>query len=278
MPDDDNRSAEGPSARALLLTILGEFVLPHGGAAWTRTVVACLGAAGVGERNARQALARVADQGLVVSQRAGRRARWSFTDHGHALLTEGTERIYRFGAGVDDWDDRWLVVLYSVPEEQRARRHQLRSRLAFAGFGFLGAGVALSPHLDREQLATAVLEDLGLLAGAVVLRAEAGEAVPGRELLRRGWDLDALAGRYRRFLSSFGRRTAGDDKARFCALTDLVDQWRRFPVVDPEIPSRLLPATWPGPRAKALFDRRHQEWATGANRYYESFDEPAVPG
>lgn len=278
MPDEDNRSPDGPSAKALLLTILGEFVLPHGGAAWTRTVVACLGAMGVGERNARQALARVADQGLVLSQRAGRRARWSLTDHGHSLLTAGTERIYRFGAGADDWDDRWLVVLYSVPEEHRAKRHQLRSRLAFAGFGFLGAGVALSPHLDREPLATAVLEDLGLLPGAVVLRAEAGEAVPGRELLRRGWDLDALAGHYRRFLAGFSRRTAVGDEARFRALTDLVDQWRRFPLVDPEIPPRLLPSTWPGPRAKALFDRRHREWVTGANRYYESLDDPAARG
>src|SRR5262245_18189502 len=45
----------GSSAKALLLTVLGELVLPGGGAVWTQTVVQLLGRLDVGERNARQA-------------------------------------------------------------------------------------------------------------------------------------------------------------------------------------------------------------------------------
>src|SRR5215211_6327239 len=150
VPDRALRPRRGSSAKAVLLTMLGELVLPHGGSVWTATVVRGLGLAGVEEGNARQALARLADQGLVTSEREGRRARWYLTAEARQLLTAGTERIYRFTAGADEWDGRWLVVLSSVPEGQRAKRHQLRTRLAFAGFGSLGPGVALSPHLERE--------------------------------------------------------------------------------------------------------------------------------
>jgi phenylacetic acid degradation operon negative regulatory protein len=264
------RPRAGSSAKALLLTTLGEFVLPRGGAIWTSSVVRCLGALGVGERNARQAVARLAEQGIVRSEREGRLARWHLTDAGAHLLTSGTERIYGFGAGHDDWDGRWLVVLCSVPEEQRTKRHQLRSQLAFTGFGFLAPGIAISPHLDREPAATAVLADLGLVSGAAVFRAEPAAVTPAGDLLDRAWDLGVLAAEYRRFLADFGARTPRTDEQRFAALVDLVHAWRRFPFVDPEIPRRLLPARWPGRRAKDTFDVRHAAWAPGAGAWFDA--------
>jgi phenylacetic acid degradation operon negative regulatory protein len=269
------RPRSGSSAKALLLTALGEFVLPHRGSVWTSTVIRVLGALGVEERNARQALARLADQDVVRSRREGRRASWHLTDAGRVLLVSGTERIYGFGGDGDPWDGRWLVVLCSVPEEQRAKRHQLRSQLGFAGFGFLAPGVALSPHLDREALANQVLEDLELVPGTVVFRAETGDLASNQELLARGWDLGALAARYEEFLRAFGRRSPRSDQARFVALTELVHAWRHFPFIDPEIPRSLLPARWPGRRAKAVFDDRHAAWAADANRWYEAVDGDA---
>jgi phenylacetic acid degradation operon negative regulatory protein len=270
------RPRSGTSAKALLLTILGEMVLPRGGAAWTSTLVLGLGELGVGERNARQAVSRLADQGVVRSEKEGRKARWHLTDHGSHLLTEGTERIYGFGAGDDGWDGRWLVVLCSVPEDQRTRRHQLRTQLGFLGFGFLGAGVALSPHLEREAAAAAVLGDLDLLPGAVVFRAEAGDITAPDDLLCRAWDLHALGADYAAFVDEFERRAPLTGPDEFGALVDLVHAWRRFPFVDPEIPDRLLPAGWPGHRAKQLFDTSHAAWAPGANAWFDEIDAAAT--
>ena len=266
------RPRSGSSAKALLLTVLGEMVLPRGGAVWTSTLVLGLGELGVGERNARQAVSRLADQGVVRSEKEVRKARWHLTDQGSHLLTDGTERIYGFAAGDDGWGGRWLVVLCSVPEDQRTRRHQLRTQLAFLGFGFLGPGVALSPHLEREAAATAVLADLDLLPGAVVFRAEAGDVTAPDVLLRRAWDLDALGADYGEFVAGFERRApvAGPDE--FGALVELVHAWRRFPFVDPEIPERLLPAGWPGHRAKELFDALHAAWAPGANAWFDEIE------
>ena len=52
-------TAGAPSSRGLLTTVLGEFVLPTGGAAWTRTLLHALDPLGVREKAARQALARL---------------------------------------------------------------------------------------------------------------------------------------------------------------------------------------------------------------------------
>ncbi len=55
--------AQRGGAKALLLTVFGEFVLPSGGAVWTSSLIAAGEALGIGEKNARQAIARIGDQG-----------------------------------------------------------------------------------------------------------------------------------------------------------------------------------------------------------------------
>src|SRR5829696_8991685 len=104
MPDQALRPRSGTSAKALLLTILGEFVLPHGASVWTSTIVEGLGVLNVAERNARQAVARLSEQKILVSERHGKRTRWQLSEAGTRLLTAGTERIYGFGDDGAAWD------------------------------------------------------------------------------------------------------------------------------------------------------------------------------
>lgn len=269
MPDRSLRPRSGSSAKAVLLTVLGELVLPHGGTVWTATVIDALGLLGVNERNARQAALRLKDQGLVDSERRGRRARWRLTDPGRQLLTVGTQRIYRFGTGRPGWDRRWLVVLSAVPEQQRAQRQRLRSQLSFAGFGFIGAGTAVSPHPEREAVANQILRDLDLVGSSVVFVASTGALVPDDVILRRAWDLDALMVRYGDFIARFAERRPTTPAERFVALVELVHEWRRFPFGDPEFPAELLPPAWPAHHAKELFDDRHAAWSPDANVWFE---------
>ena len=262
------RPSSDTSARAVLLTVLGEFVLPSDGSAWTAALLAALGALGVEERNARQAIFRSIERGLLRSERVGRTARLHLTPSGRHLLEDGAHRIYSFGRYEDSWDGRWLVALCAVPEEQRLVRNQLRTRLEFEGLGFMSPGVAISPHIAVEGSVTSVLEDLGLLPGAVTFRAETGPTTEAQQLLRRAWDVDSLAHRYREFIDAFDRRSPRTDEARFTAVVELVHAWRRFPFVDPELPVRLLPARWPGRRATDLFDERRAAWGPGARAWF----------
>src|SRR5215467_11025684 len=148
----------GPSsARSLLLTVLGEYVLPRGEPVWTGTLVTALGLFGVAEKAARQALARTAAEGWIASSRHGRLARWELTQAGRGLLTDGAERIYSFGQGGPPWDGRWLIVLVQAPDLSSQARHRIRTRLAWAGFGALSGGVWVSPDPGREPEASHIL-------------------------------------------------------------------------------------------------------------------------
>lgn len=129
------REVSHASARSLLMTVLGEYVLPRDRPVWTSMLVDVLGVLDVEEKSARQALARSSAEGWLVSERVGRRVRWSLTPPGRRLLTEGAERIYEFGRAGLSWDGRWLMLIVSVPEAKRDLRHRLRTRLTWAGFG-----------------------------------------------------------------------------------------------------------------------------------------------
>src|SRR6516164_5982076 len=158
-------AAGAASARGLLFTVLGEFVLPTGGSAWTSAFIEVFGRLGVEEKAIRQALARTAADGWIRPERHGRRTRWWLTPDGDRLLTEETQRIYAFAGSQRDWDGSWLVVLARVPENDRTARHVLRSRLRWAGLGSAAPGVWITTHADRRDEVEQVLGQAGVADG-----------------------------------------------------------------------------------------------------------------
>lgn len=266
-PGDRSRPGAEPSAKSLLTTLLGEFVLPADGGVWTSTLLDGLTELGFAERNIRQAIARLGDDGVVTSERHGRRARWVLTDDGTRLLDTGSERIYSFGDRSESWDGSWIVVLCQIPETRRRTRHQFRARMAFAGFGFLTPTTALSPHRDREDAANAIVTALGI-DDAVVFRAETGTLSDDGDLLAQAWDLDGLADEYVAFVDEFDAAAPVDAAEAFAWTVRLVDAWRRFPFIDPELPDGLMPEGWIGIRARELFERRRAEWHAPAHRWF----------
>jgi len=265
------------SAKALLYTILGELVLPAGGSAWTSTLLDAFGLLGITEKNARQALARVADQGMIESRRHGREARWELTPAGRKLLEAGAERIYGFGTAPEAWAGDWLLAHCPVPEAQRALRHRLRTQLSFEGFGELSASLAVSPHADREARLRQILSTLGLAQESVVLQCRTGSPAADLDLARRAWDLDALAASYRAFSQAHAERSAAGAEASFQAVVELVHHWRRFPSIDPELPPELLPPDWAGADARTVFHACHARWAPGAVAWFRQRDTARRP-
>lgn len=262
-------------ATDMLLTALGELVLRRGTPMWTATLVAILDAHGFGEKNARQAVARQAERGLLRGERIGRQTRWSLTERAREILVAGTERIFDFSGQPTSGRDDWLLVAFSVPEEMRLARVRLRRELGFLGFGFPGPGVAVCAHAGREAAAAQVLEHLGVAAHCLTFRGAPGELTGETDLVERAWDLEDLAGRYREFLVRFDGVTPGCPADAGRAVTDLVHQWRQFPFIDPELPEHLLPARWPGRAAKELFDRCHRAWSPPALAWVEDLEAGA---
>jgi phenylacetic acid degradation operon negative regulatory protein len=264
------RSVGAPAARSLLLTVLGEYVLPRSGGVWQETLVGALRSLGYSEHAARQALARSAREGWLEGERHGRRTRLSLSPATAELLSSGARRIYSFGEPWQ-WDGRWLVVVVRVPENRRAVRHQLRSRLAWAGLGSLGGGVWLTPHVEREQeLAAAIGGEPD--AGATSFIAELGAVGDPRQAVADAWELDAVRRQYSAFIADFSRARAASAEACFRQQTLLVHAWRKFPFLDPDLPAGLLPARWPRERAHRLFIERHGRWQATARAYFEELE------
>lgn len=271
-PTLSRRHAAGaPSARGMLLTLLGEFVLPADGMAWTSAVLAAFERLGVAEKAARQALMRTANAGWLRPEKIGRRTRWQLTPAARQLLTDGAERIYSFGP-VQDWDGQWVLVAVRVPESDRRARHVVRTRLAWAGFGSLGPGLWISPHTERQQEAIRVLREAGAGDDANVFVARRTGLSDTRAMVAAAWDLPAIEAEYERFVAEFGGRTPGDVLAR---QLELVHAWRRFPSLDPALPRELLPARWTGTKAAELFAERHEQWLPDSRREWKRLNGAA---
>jgi phenylacetic acid degradation operon negative regulatory protein len=267
------------SARAYLLTVLGELVLPRGGAVWTQTLLEALGLLEVDPRAARQAVNRAAGKGLLAPERHGRRTRWHLTPAATALLTEGTERIYSLHRARRRWDGRLVLCLVATPGE-RDQRRRLRTRLAWAGFGALAPGVWLGPWAERRGALERVLEELGLRGTAQVFVAEPSPSEDPRQLAAAAFDLPGLAAAYRAFVAAEAPRLAAppprDEERATAALLALVHRWRQLPFLDPDLPEELLPEDWAGDQAAACFHRLHDRLAPWAARWWAA-REPAVP-
>lgn len=269
-----SREPRATGERSVLLTVLGEFLLPRQEPAWTGALLSALGEVGVEEKAARQALRRSARRGLVTSERAGRRARWRLTPAGTTLLAEGADRIFGFGRGIETWDGRWLVLVVSLPESQRLLRDRLRTRLSWAGLGSPLPGLWVTPDVAKAKEAAVVLDELGVEAFSVT--GPFGDLGEEPALVRRAWALRDVERRYREFVRAFAALRPRSSAARFRSQIRLVQAWSRFPYLDPGLPSSLLPATWPGASAARLFRERHEEWHEDAQGHWEALAAAAA--
>jgi phenylacetic acid degradation operon negative regulatory protein len=263
--------AGASSASDLLITVFGELLRPAGGTAWTQTLVATLALVGVEEKATRQAISRLADKGWLTSERVGRRTRWHLTTWATDVLERGAERIYGLGRNAADWDGMWLVLLASVPEVQRARRGPLGVRLGWAGFGSVGQGVWVSPRVDREAEVARLMADFEI-TGATLFRSEMTATGDPVDLAQRAWQPDRLATEYQTFLETIEPLVPTDDASMTGDLIRLVDAWRRFPLLDPDLPPALLPGDWPGDGAARTFARKRASWAPPAAAWWSETD------
>jgi phenylacetic acid degradation operon negative regulatory protein len=264
------RSVGSAAARSLLLTILGEYVLPRDEPVWQETLVGALTSLGYAEQAARQALSRSSREGWLTAERHGRRARMSLTNATARLLQTGAERIYSFGEAWE-WDERWLVLVLRVPEQRREVRHHLRTRLAWAGLGSLGGGVWLTPHVEREAELAAAIHEASAAEATSFLASLASMGSPA-SVASAAWALAGVREHYAQFIGEFADARPVSPRASFKARTLLVHAWRKFPFLDPDLPPELLPSRWPRGRAHDLFADRHSRWEDDAHAYFEALE------
>jgi phenylacetic acid degradation operon negative regulatory protein len=251
-----------PRTQFIIFVLFGDVIVQRGGQAWTASLLRMLDVLGVSERAARSTLSRMRRKGWLKPEREGRHSQYALTAKGRRILEEGGQRI--FEPRKQEWDGRWHLAVYSLPEKKRRLRNDLRKRLSWLGFGRLAPGTWISPH-ERHAEVAAMLDDLGAREYAEIfsgLRLEGGD---DREIVERCWDLRSLNQQYARFIArwepEFEKCTQslvrGDGLSPancFAQRFWITHEYSPFPRLDPNLPVALLPDGWLGDRAAAVFN------------------------
>ncbi|GAA3040453.1 hypothetical protein GCM10020000_18720 [Streptomyces olivoverticillatus] len=109
------------------------------------SLIRLLGTVGVDSPSVRSAVSRLKRRGLLVAGRtADGAAGYGLSSAARELLADGDRRIY--GRPAARSAQGWLLAVFSVPEQERHKRHLLRSRLSRLGFGTAAPGVWIAPR------------------------------------------------------------------------------------------------------------------------------------
>ncbi|MFI5908419.1 PaaX family transcriptional regulator C-terminal domain-containing protein [Dactylosporangium sp. NPDC051541] len=277
-PDDDAatvrlpRRQSGPAPQGLAVTLMADYTLRT--RAWlpSAAIVALLVESGVSEAGARTAISRLARRGVLQGRREGRHSLYRLAAAAAGQLSAGGQWIVSSAAGAEPWDEWWTLIAFSLPQRERTRRRELRGRLRWLGFAPLYDGLWISPHALTDLAASQL--DAAAPGSLTVFRARHVEfgTVARRDPLR-AWDVTAIAAHYDEFLRHWrpllpriaAGRVAGAEAVR--ARTEVMDTYRRFAVLDPRLPVRLLPPDWPRLAARDLFAAVYDGLARAAEEH-----------
>src|SRR5574341_1279475 len=267
-------NANGIRPQSLIFTLFGDYIRHRSDRIWIGSLIKLLALFGVSEQAVRSSVSRMVRRGWLRSERSANTSYYALTPQAQKIIDEGAHRIFHFPEQSEKWDGCWLLVTFSIPEEQRSARDCFRGELSSLGFGMLTNAVWVSPrnqgaHIEQVAASLNIKQYVQMFSGHM-------EAfVSCQELASRCWNLAAINGEYANFidkyqslLSDFQRRLTAkesiDDSEYFARRFMLIHEYRRFPYRDPHLPDELLPKDWRGTEAVAVFQKYHQLLAEGA--------------
>ncbi|MEU6199676.1 PaaX family transcriptional regulator C-terminal domain-containing protein [Streptomyces sp. NPDC047061] len=221
------------------------------------SVIRLMADLGVEGQAVRSAVSRLKRRGVLRGERHEGAAGYAVSEGTLEVLEDGDVRIFerhRAEAG-----DGWLVVVFSVPESERDKRHALRTALTRLGFGTAAPGVWVAPGILADETRR-TLQRLGLTPYVDIFTGDHFAFGDLSAKVREWWDLDELTTLYADFLERYRpvseRAAAGAIPAReaFGIYLPMLTEWRRLPYRDPGLPLSLLPPGWMGETAGLLFE------------------------
>lgn len=256
-------------ARSALFDLYGDHLRPRGGRAQVAALVRLLAPIGIAAPAVRTAVSRMVRQGWLLPVRLEGGAGYQLTVRAVHRLDDAAARIYR--TATPAWDGHFDLIVLSQPE-RRSDRARVGATLAYLGYGRLDPATWVAPRPSDEV--DGLLKESGVAFERFTASHTAG-TTGAAALVRRAWDLDAIADAYRRFVSDQSAAmslvtAADDDELAYAARFRLVHAWRAFLFRDPQLPPALLPESWAGAHAAAFFDRHEARLRPAADRFVDS--------
>ncbi|MGE7765479.1 PaaX family transcriptional regulator [Peribacillus sp. NPDC096540] len=266
--------------RSLLYTLFGDFVQFYGGEVWIGTLIKMMNHFGISESSVRGAILRLVQQDLIIGRKIGNKSYYSLTPKGKRNMDDGVKRVYTIRN--HQWDGLWRVVTYSIPEEKRVLRNQVRKELSWTGFGLMSNSIWVSPNPLEKQVLT-LMDTYDLKDYLIIFSSSQVITHTNEEILSTCWDLKEINKNYLTFIQQYESKlhdmqqavwedTISNEQC-FYERTKIVHEYRKFLFLDPGFPLDLLPGDWHGIKARELFWNIHQLISVKAVKYFESIME-----
>ncbi|AZM58235.1 MULTISPECIES: PaaX family transcriptional regulator C-terminal domain-containing protein [unclassified Streptomyces] len=252
---DDLDSRPG-SATSLLRTVIGCTMRDQGGWLSSADLVELMKVVDSPPARTRNALARVKARGLLLSRKHNGLPGYALAPEAWPMLARGDRRIYhpRFM----EEGDPWCLISFSIPENNRETRHQLRRRLTWIGCGTVANALWICPAYLCGEVEE-IVADLGLTDRVPLFISDEVRGVSDLSAaVQEWWDIDSIRALHDAFLTHGTQavdayRADPTPRAAFRAWVTLLDAWRPIPYLDPGLPYSVLPQDWPGRRSIPLF-------------------------
>ncbi len=259
----DGFRKEPPSRTpSLIATLFGDVVESHDREIWLGSITALLDPLGVNERLVRTAVFRLAKDNFVESTKIGRRSFYRLTDKARENVSHYDQLIYY--PTNKAWDGEWTLVFTGTKGITASKRAKLRKELTWLGYGIIAPNVYGHPTAPITPTQS-ILAKVGVTDQVVVMRASNYDPMYGlgtKGMVRQCFKLGELEKKYAAFIKHYRSLAKAiepinhveqeDPEHCFMLRIMLIHHYRRILLLDPELPTELLPENWIGKQAQEL--------------------------
>lgn len=267
----------GAKTQSMIFTIYGDYLRHYGNKIWIGSLIRLLKEFGHNEQGVRVAVSRMVKQGWIQSEKQGNKSFYFLTERGVNRMDEAANRIFKLNP--QKWDRKWRILMYTIPEEKRQVRDELRQELMWSGFGSFSNGCWISPN-SLEKEVNILIDKYDISEYVDFFVSEYKGPKNSQSLVRKSWPLEEIHNKYEEFISKYSKqfivhqsvisRGEMSDSECFVERTKLVHEYRKFLFIDPGLPQELLPPKWNGNHAALLFSQYYKLLAEPASSFFEN--------
>ncbi|KAA0550079.1 phenylacetic acid degradation operon negative regulatory protein PaaX [Bacillus sp. BGMRC 2118] len=264
------------NTRSMIFTLYGDYIRHYGNKVWIGSLIRLLNEFGHNDQAVRAAISRMLKQGWVESEKQGNKSYYYLSDRGSVRMEEAADRIFKLKP--EKWDGKWRILMYTIPEEIRNIRDELRKELVWSGFGTFSNSCWVSPN-NLEKQVNDLINKYEIAEYVDFFEADYKGPHENKRLVEKSWDLQDINEKYQEFISEYSQKYIIDKNKIykgemtpaecFVERTKLVHEYRKFLFVDPGLPEELLPPKWLGSHAASLFSEYYKELAEPASIFFE---------
>lgn len=265
------------NVQSMIFNIYGDYIRHYGNKIWIGSLIRLMKEFGYNEQSVRVAVSRTMKQGWLESERQGNKSYYFLTPRGEARIEEAANRIFKLKP--HEWDGKWRMLMYTIPEDIRHIRDELRKELLWSGFGSFSNGCWISPN-DLAKEVRVLIEKYQIQSHVDLFISEYIGLESNQKLVEKSWQLEEVEEKYEAFISDYSKKyivhqsmiEKGQmtDADCFVERVNLVHEYRKFLFIDPGLPIELLPDIWNGNHAALLFEQHYKLLTQSASQFFEA--------